>query len=149
VTRVVEIGWAPAPPPPGAAPLRAVETYNVERDGDRLRVSARVAVRGDEPNLRGHFPGLPVFPGVFVIEAVCQAVAHTLGTPGARPPVLRAVRSVRFLAPLLDGDELTLELAVTPREGSGWSVRGTGRRLDGTVAAKVSADFDPGQAAGA
>lgn len=149
MTRAVEIGWAPAPPPPAAAPLRAVETWYVERDGDRLRIGARVAVRGDEPNLRGHFPGLPVFPGVFVIEAVCQAVAHALGTPGTRPPVLRAVRSVRFLAPLLDGDELTLELTVTPDDETGWSVRGTGRRLDGTVAAKVRADFDPGEAAGA
>jgi 3-hydroxyacyl-[acyl-carrier-protein] dehydratase len=149
VTRAVDTRWAAAPPPPGAAPLRAVETWCTERDGDRLRVGARVAVHGDEPNLRGHFPGLPVFPGVFVIEAVCQAMAHALGADSARPPVLRAVRSIRFLAPLLDGDELTLELSVTPRDAGGWSVRGTGRRLDGTVAAKVRADFDPGEAAGA
>src|SRR3954449_8347791 len=29
-------------------------------------------VRGDEPFLRGHFPGEPIFPGVLLVEAVAQ-----------------------------------------------------------------------------
>jgi len=29
-------------------------------------------VRGDEPFLRGHFPGQPIFPGVLLAEAAAQ-----------------------------------------------------------------------------
>jgi 3-hydroxyacyl-[acyl-carrier-protein] dehydratase len=130
--------------PAFAAPLSAVDSWHAERDGDAVTLTARVAVRGDEPNLRGHFPGLAVFPGVFVIETLCQAMAHAFGTGTGRPPVLREVRSVRFLAPLLDGDELTLRASVIPGAGGGWSVRATGTRRDGTTAARIRAEFDPG-----
>ncbi len=129
-----------------AAPLRAVDSWRSEWVGERLTVTARVGVRGDDPNLRGHFPDIAVFPGVFVIEALEQAIALAVG--GRRPPALRTVRSVRFLAPLLDGDELTLDITATPVDG-GWDVRAQGTRLDGTVSARIRADFDAGEAADA
>ncbi|MGH3994886.1 MAG: 3-hydroxyacyl-ACP dehydratase FabZ family protein, partial [Pseudonocardiaceae bacterium] len=116
--------------PAGAAPLRAVDWWRASVDGDALTITARVAVRGDDPNLRGHFPGLAVYPGIFVIETLCQAMACALG--GTPPPELRGIRSVRFLAPLLDGDELTLEIAGTRPPDGGWDVVATGLRSDGT-----------------
>jgi 3-hydroxymyristoyl/3-hydroxydecanoyl-(acyl carrier protein) dehydratase len=150
VTRLAEPGWiASTGAPAVAAPLRAVDHWRSERDNGRLTLTVRVAVRGDDPNLRGHFPGLAVFPGVFVIEALWQAMAHAFGTDTGRPPVLRAVRSVRFLAPLLAGDELTLQASVAPRPGGGWSVSAVGTRQDATRTARVRADFDPPDSAGA
>jgi 3-hydroxyacyl-[acyl-carrier-protein] dehydratase len=129
-----------------AAPLRAVEQWRCEPDGDSVRLTARVGVRGDDPNLRGHFPGLPIFPGIFVIESLCQAMAQAFGAQSGRPPALRTLRSARFLAPLLDGDELTLRVTVTPAAGGGWSAKAEGTRRDGTVAARIRADFVAGQA---
>lgn len=127
-----------------AAPLRAVDYLSSERDGDVLTLTARVAVRGDDPNLRGHFPGLAVFPGIFIIEALTQAMAFVRpGGPSlqVRPPALRTVQSVRFIAPLLDGDELTLEITVKPCAG-GWLAKARGLRADGTTAARITAEYD-------
>jgi 3-hydroxymyristoyl/3-hydroxydecanoyl-(acyl carrier protein) dehydratase len=132
---------------PVAAPLRAVDHWRCEPDGDVLRMTARVSVRGDDPNLLGHFPGLAVFPGIFVIETLCQAVAIAVSTQGSAPPVvLRVVRSVRFLAPLLDGDQLSLDIVARPGEDGTWDVTAKGTRTDGTATAKIRAEFGPGTA---
>ncbi len=144
MSRAAEAGWVQTPGVVEvAAPLRAVEQWRCEPDGDSMLLSARVGVHGDDPNLRGHFPGQPIFPGIFVIESLCQAMAHAFGSTGPAP-VLRTLRSVRFLAPLLDGDELTLQITATPAADGGWSTKAVGTRLDGTVAARIRADFVAG-----
>lgn len=123
-----------------AAPLRAVETCAVERTSDGLRLTATLPIAAGEATTRGHFPGLPILPGVFVVEAATQAMAATLDRPGSPPTVLRRLRSIRFLGPFLDGDELTLRLTAT-RLPSGWSVEAEGVRADGFVAARLRAEY--------
>ncbi|WP_433241200.1 hypothetical protein ACQPYK_35825 [Streptosporangium sp. CA-135522] len=148
MTSTVDVEWIAAPDvPPMAAPLRAVDSWRSGQEGDELTLTARVGVRGDDPNLRGHFPGLAVFPGVFVVEALCQVMNLALGVDPATPLVLRSVRSVRFLAPLLDGDELTLQITASPGPEGGWEVTAQGSRRDGTTTARIRADFDRGEAA--
>lgn len=147
MTQTIQAAWrSESGPAPVAAPLRAVDTWRSEAVGDKLSITTRIGVRGDDPNLLGHFPDLAVFPGVFVIEALCQVMA--LAVPaGPEPLTLRTVRSVRFLAPLLDGDELTLTITAAPRPDGGWTASAEGHRLDGTKTVKVKADFAPGEAA--
>jgi 3-hydroxyacyl-[acyl-carrier-protein] dehydratase len=122
-------------PVPGC-PVRATVTG---RRGDEVAIRATVAVRADDPVLRGHFPGQVILPGVFVVETLCQAMR--LAGPDDRPPVLSAVRSMRFLAPVVAGDELTLDVTAAAH-AEGWQVAATGYRRDGTVTARVRADFD-------
>jgi 3-hydroxyacyl-[acyl-carrier-protein] dehydratase len=129
--------------PPVAAPLSAVDSWHAETGDDSLTITARVGVRGDDPNLKGHFPGLAVFPGVFVIEMLCQVM--TLAFPGDRLE-LRAVRSVRFVAPLLDGDELTLVITTVRLPGGGWKATAIGTGRAGTTTARLTADFGAGEA---
>ena len=140
-----EANWTEAAALPVAAPLRAVERWHREPDGEKTRLTGRVRVDGDEPNLRGHFPGLAIFPGIFILESLCQLMAEAFGSTDAPPPALRSLRAVRFLAPLFDGDELTLRVEVTPGDG-GWSAKAVGSRSDGTVAARIRAEFVPGEA---
>jgi 3-hydroxyacyl-[acyl-carrier-protein] dehydratase len=150
VTRTIEVVRAAGPGTPTvAAPLRAVDLWRAERTRDRLAITARVRVRGDDPSLRGHFPGLVVFPGVYVIEALRQAMALAGPAEGAGVLVLRALTSVRFLAPLMDGDELTLDIVATARPGCGWAVRAEGARSDGTKTARIRAVFDTDGGTGA
>jgi 3-hydroxyacyl-[acyl-carrier-protein] dehydratase len=136
--------------PEVAAPLCAVDRWRAAQDGDTWTITARIVVDGDEPNLRGHFPGLAVYPGIFVVETLSQAVALALPASGPQPPALRVVRSVRFLAPLLDGDELNLDITAMPLgcdvdgPGGGWDVRAVGTRAaDGTTTARVRAEYGP------
>ncbi|OLT19103.1 hypothetical protein BJF79_02425 [Actinomadura sp. CNU-125] len=131
-------------PPAGAAPLRAVDAWHCERDGTRLVLRTQTLVRRDDPNLRGHFPGQPIFPGVFVVEALCQGM--TLAFPESAPELV-ALRSVRFTAPLLADDRLSVDAVVEPRDDGGWDADATGRRRDGTVATRVRARFAPSGAA--
>lgn len=126
-----------------AAPLRAVDSFRAERVDGRLNVVAHVAIRADDPNLRGHFPGLPIFPGIFVIECLCQAMALAVRADGEPPQEMRTLRSIRFLAPLLPGDRLTLRITATPVPGGGWDTAATGMRRDGGVAARMRAHFSP------
>ncbi|MFJ6151591.1 3-hydroxyacyl-ACP dehydratase FabZ family protein [Micromonospora profundi] len=118
-----------------ASPLCDADMVRLDSAGAAFTV--RVPVRGDDPYLRGHFPDLAVFPGVFVVEALCRAMA---GAAGDRPPELAELRSVRFLAPLLDGDTLTLQVRAEESPG-GWDVRAVAYRADGTTTAKLRAFF--------
>ena len=143
MTQTVEPVEVAAPAvPPVAAPIRAVDVLTSERSAELWTMTARITVDSDDPNLRGHFPGLPVYPGIFVIETLIQAVIAGWGTDSGVRPVLRSVRSVRFLATVLGGDELTLQITAKPRAEGGWDVRAEGSRGDGTKTAKIRADFD-------
>ncbi|WFE97480.1 3-hydroxyacyl-ACP dehydratase [Micromonospora sp. WMMD987] len=155
--------WRSATRVPYAAPLPAVDRLQATAGDDGgWTVVARVAVDPRDPNLAGHFPGQPIYPGVFVVETLCQAM--TQAVPG--PPRLRTVTSIRFLAALLGGDEMELTLDVRPTTPApsdpaapttpsdpatpatsapaGWQVRGVARRTDGTVTAQLRAVFDAG-----
>jgi 3-hydroxymyristoyl/3-hydroxydecanoyl-(acyl carrier protein) dehydratase len=53
----------------------------------------------DHPALAGHFPGMPVVPGVVLLDHALQAIGAALGAD------LSACRiaSVKFLSPVLPG----------------------------------------------
>jgi len=80
------------------------------------------SVTVNEPYLAGHFPGHPIMPGVLIVDALAQvagimlrtgvrakraAAGQTTGEPG-RPGVLAAIPRMRFLHPVLPGDQLRL-----------------------------------------
>lgn len=79
-------------------------------------------VRGDEPFLRGHFPGQPLMPGVLLIEAVAQLAGVVAQTDPQIPPMpglkLTALRGVKILGTARPGDVIRLEARVTGRLGN-------------------------------
>jgi len=73
-----------------------------------------VAVFGAElPVFAGHFPGRPLVPGVLLIEAVRCAMERVHG----RAFGIEAVPDARFLLPLLPGERVVIEIAVTAVAG--------------------------------
>ena len=77
------------------------------------RLTARRHVPEDEPFFAGHFPAMPVVPGVFMLEALAECVRRSL-PPGA---TLASAPLVRFRRRVSPGE--TLELSVTPTGGEG------------------------------
>jgi len=69
------------------------------------------------PIFAGHFPGYPILPGVFLIEAMAQTAGVMLGSaaPEAAPKsgggvaLLAAVNRFKFLKPVTPGQELRIE----------------------------------------
>lgn len=80
------------------------------------------AVRGDEPFLRGHFPGQPIFPGVLLAEAAAQLAGVVAQSDPNIPPLphlkLTALRAVKILGAACPGDVIRLEANITGRLGN-------------------------------
>jgi 3-hydroxyacyl-[acyl-carrier-protein] dehydratase len=76
-------------------------------------------VRGDEPFLRGHFPGEPLLPGVLLIEAAAQLAGTIAQSDPQIPPLqglrLTAVRGAKILGTARPGQTITLEARITGR----------------------------------
>jgi len=76
-------------------------------------------VRGDEPFLRGHFPGAPIFPGVLLVEAAAQ-LAGVVAQSDPNIPLLAglkltALRNVKILGTAKPGETILLEAKISGR----------------------------------
>ena len=78
-------------------------------------------VRSDEPFLRGHFPGEPLFPGVLLVEAAAQLAGVVAQNDPTIPPLaglkLAGLRQVKILATARPGETIRLAACVTVRLG--------------------------------
>lgn len=79
-------------------------------------------VRGDEPFLRGHFPGQPLFPGVLLVEATAQLAGVVAQSDPTIPPMpglkLTALRTVKIVGTARPGEAVRLAVRVTGRLGN-------------------------------
>ena len=106
-----------------------------EPDGDG-RLTARRHVPADEPFFAGHFPAMPVVPGVFMLEALAECARRSL-PPGA---MLASVPLVRFRRRVSPGE--TLELSVTPSGGEGDRRRfDAAASVEGRAAVQATLEF--------
>ena len=130
-----------------AAPLDAFDRVEQTAEG----VTATKRIVASDPYMEGHYPGFPIYPGIFTVETVYQAARRAVEAghgPDARVE-LAAVRSVRFQAPLLPGDALTAicRLHRDPADPERVRVVADCRRSDGATTAKVTLELRVRQAA--
>ncbi len=82
---------------------------------------AEYRVRGDEPFLRGHFPGQPLMPGVLLIEAGAQLAGIVAQTDPEIGPLadlkLTAVRAAKITGSAQPGETIEIAARVTGRLG--------------------------------
>ncbi len=84
--------------------------------------SGEYTVRGDEPFLRGHFPGQPIFPGVLLVEAAAQLAGTVAQSDPQIPPLpglkLTAMRGIKILGTARPGEVIQLDATILNRLGN-------------------------------
>jgi 3-hydroxyacyl-[acyl-carrier-protein] dehydratase len=96
----------------------------------RQRIVAIKNVSINEPFFAGHFPNMPIMPGVLIVEAIAQAGGALLLTEvedrDDKLMVFTGIERARFRRPVMPGDQLRIEVEV-----KAW--RGTAVRMEGKV----------------
>ena len=94
----------------------------------KKRIVALKNVTINEPFFQGHFPGMPIMPGVLVVEAMAQAGGTLLLTEFPDPAkvliLFAGIERARFRRPVTPGDQLRIVVEVL-------SWRGTAGRMEG------------------
>ena len=71
----------------------------------------------NEPFFGGHFPGVPIMPGVLILESMAQVggvlVFKTLPERDSKLVFFMGVENARFRKPVVPGDQLRIEMLVT------------------------------------
>lgn len=114
----------------------------IDRVVELERMKRIVAIKNvtvNEPFFQGHFPGMPIMPGVLMIEAIAQAGGALLLTEvedrDNKLMVFTGIERARFRRPVTPGDQLRIEVTVLA-----W--RRTAVRMEGKayVAGKVACE---------
>lgn len=106
---------------PHRPPLLLVDTVE-GFDAAAGTLIAHYRIPEDHPVFAGHFPGRPLWPGVYTIEGLAQSAGLLLGLlhPDDQAPAspLLASANVRLLVPVLPGQRLAYRLALIQRLGA-------------------------------
>ena len=115
----------------------------VEYDPARGYIRGEKAVTATEWFFQGHFPGLPVMPGVLQVEALAQTMAVYVAQQegfGDRIGLFAAIDECRFKRVVQPGDVISLEVTMAKlggRFGRGHAVA----RVEGEVACEADLSF--------
>jgi len=121
---------------PHRFPMLLVDRVLEIEAGKRIVAEKNVSI--NEWFFQGHFPDLPIMPGVLIVEALAQAGAVLLLSDESNKgqlPLFAGIDGVRFRSQVVPGDVLRLEVEFTARRGP----IGKGRAR-ATVAGKAVAE---------
>lgn len=97
-------------------PMIMVDSVSSLEPGKSIHTTKNVT--GNEIQFLGHFPEHAVMPGTLIVESIGQSASilfsKTTGT-GTRPGeflMLGSINNMRFLAPVIPGDRMEIELRV-------------------------------------
>ena len=115
----------------------------IELEPDKRAVGIK-NVSVNEPYFTGHFPDMPIMPGVLVSEACAQLCSLVIDPEKSNEPnvifVLLKIKDFKFIKPVLPGDTLVIEVNKT-LDSSGLYEFSAAVRVEDTVKAKGSLMF--------
>ncbi len=125
---------------PHRYPILLVDKILEMEEGKRIVGLKNVSV--NEPVFQGHFPGFPLMPGVYVLEAMAQVggilMIKSLGLEiGKYAIVFAGIDEARFKRPVYPGDQLIMELEVISLKKSLSKMKGTAKVGEEVVASAI------------
>lgn len=98
----------------------------------------------NEPFFQGHWPDVPVMPGVLIVEAMAQVSSVLIfgenGEPNGQLAFFLAIEKARFRQTVVPGDQLHIECEMIHLRHNACKVRGVAK-VDGAVAAEAVMTF--------
>jgi len=99
---------------PHRYPFLLIDRVVEFKENERIVALKNVTI--NEPFFQGHFPGVPIMPGVLIIEAMAQAggvlVFRTQMNRAEKLVLFIGIERARFRKPVRPGDQLRLEMVV-------------------------------------
>ena len=97
-------------------------------------------VTANEQFFQGHFPGMPVMPGVLIVEAMAQCgailVLRNIPDRAEKLFLFGGVDKARFRRPVVPGDQLRMEIEILAQRSSSVKIRGVAT-VDGEIVAEA------------
>ncbi|PID41044.1 MAG: 3-hydroxyacyl-[acyl-carrier-protein] dehydratase FabZ [Proteobacteria bacterium] len=124
---------------PHRYPFLLVDRILEFEKGQRILALKNVTV--NEPFFQGHFPDIPIMPGVLIVEAMGQAGGVLVNQSRPREGQGRLIYfmgfdKVRFRKPVVPGDQLIMELKILKLRSKVVKMAGIAT-VDGEVAAEA------------
>lgn len=114
-----------------------------ELEPDR-RIVGLKNVTVNEPFFQGHFPGMPVMPGVLIIECMAQVagvmIYRNMPERSKKLVFFTGIERARFRRPVIPGDQLRVEMELLNRRNNFGKLRGLAT-VDGKLAAEAVVTF--------
>lgn len=132
---------------PHRYPFLLIDRVDVIELGVRCIGTKNVSV--NEPCFQGHFPGRPLFPGVYITEGMAQAAgAMVIGALPAGSPSMHvyfiSIDEARFRRPVVPGDVVSYDMRrVAHRRNMWWFLGEATVRGQVVAEAKLGAMLQP------
>lgn len=127
---------------PHRYPFLLVDRITELEPGKRIVGLKNVTI--NEQFFQGHFPGMPVMPGVLIIESMAQVggvlIFRELPEQNNKLIYFTGIENARFRRPVVPGDQLRIEVDVLNRRNNFGKMRGRAS-VEGKLAAEAVVTF--------